>query len=382
MRVETVANYLCSTGVGTGFVRDLYQLQAIYDRIVSGKAWGFLHDTFFYQIDPPVTPVETFTAAVGDTTLVATGAIDDTYLGREFQNDDLPIMVVGIDAAGTTLKLNQPLHTAVLAGSSIEFFRRSYVPATGEGRYLSKVRSDPSYQARSRFGGRTPTRLGLGAEHTFARTRMSGATEFSYRIAQSVRAPVFLPVTGTTNPGGVNPVVGRYRSYTAYKLGPFISELSPVSVELNYAAAVAGDIGTVTATNNSDFEQIFVVEGGLESVEGFSARQSRTGLRVVNPNGTFELDPDWLVQRPLYRPTTGALTVEYSGRPADRKNVAVNGWPRRDVIKSLFDEILLDERFLPLWRDLAKHTETGDGKHLMNARASMSSLVESSAQLL
>jgi len=386
MRVETVVSYLRSTGVGVGFISDLIQLQAIYDRIVSGKSWGFLHDTFFFQIDPPVTPVQTFAGTLGSSTLTASAPLPlsiGEYLGREFQHDELPIMVIGVDSASLVLTLNQPLQSDVLAGTGIEFYRREYLPTTNSGRYLSKVRSAPSYQQRSRFGGRVPKRSPIGAQFTHSRTSSTGASEFAYRVGRPLAAPAFAPSIGTVLGGPVaGQTTGRYRAYTAHRMGQYVSELSPASAEFYYLTGATLERGQVSATNNSGVEQIFVVEGALESVDGFPDRMARSGLRVVNSDGTFNYDPNWLVAQPVYRSTASAVVVQYLGQPDSRKNVAVNGWPRRDRIRSVFDEILLDERFLPLWRDLSKHTETGDGKHFMNAGASTKALLEMSGHLL
>ena len=382
MRVLDVIEHLRANGVAPTYANSLLNAQAIYDRLFD-KAWPLLHDMFYFQIEAPLTPVETFTGIVGDNWVTASAALVptiDQFLGREFTNDDTPLAVIGADYTSDTLSLAHPLTAEVAAGTALSFFRRSYLPTNSVGDRLSKVRSQPTWASRTRFGAPVPDRMVPSAINRMGLTTSVGASLFSYVNAPFVKAPVLAPVVSRNVAAGGTPAsIGDYRAYVANKIGPYYSELSLPSAVFTYAGVVAGDIGVVTTVDQGPEEKVFLVEGPLEVVTGMAGLHSKTGLRIVSEGsalvGNFELDEAWLFRRPLYRPTYGSISVQYGGQPDAGKSAACTGWPLKRTIHSWYDELQFDTRFLHVWRELAKHIETGDGKHFMSARSAMASLL-------
>lgn len=388
MRVEQVVSMLKTSSVAPAYAEDLILLQTMYERILNQGPWEELHDTFHYQVEPSKTETDTWTGLVGNSFMEYGGPITMGYdeLGKEFIHGEFPIMIIGFDKGNDIVYLDQPL-TVALTNQPIPFFRRWYVPRNRDGRYMGKVRSTPSYGRRGAMAHQsTPQRLGPSAEYGHNLANITGATKFIYKQCPYINAPSYAPAISAVAAAGTPVHVGRYKAYTAYRMGPYVSELSPASPEFNYNPLVGGDIGTVTVQNNSDAEMLVLVEGVLEDV-GCSTRQARSGLRVVGAvtgattTATFEFDQNALARLPLYRGTHSALAVKYTGQPDERKNAAVNGWPRLDKIRSHFDEILLDERYLSVWRGLAKHMATGDGKHLAEAAFAMRNIRSGNARL-
>jgi len=378
MRVLDVVNFLKGNGVAPGYASDLTVLNSVYTRIMA-LVWDQLRGSFFFQVEAAVTPTETYTGVAGATIITASGAFSenaDVYLGREFLNDDGPIKVVGVDTTLNVLHLNQPLQTAIAAGTAVEFFRRTYVPTNDQGLRLGKVRSDPTYARPGRLALRTPVRMPPIAGSLHGSASLLGTSLFTYMPCEHVRPPLLAPVV-TQNPAGGSSVdQGNYRAYMVNKIGPFYSPLSPASNTLNFAGAVPGTQQGVITTQNLGFEEkVFLVEGPLQDVDGIDGKQSRTGLRVVSETSAlvanFEFDEAWIMRLPIFSPTNGSLSISYGGQPDERRNVSVTGYPHFQKIHSYYDHLVLDERFLIAWREYTKNMETGDGKHFMAARAAI-----------
>lgn len=384
MRVSTVISFLRTNGVAPGYANDLLNIQAIYERIFAW-AYDFLHDQFYYQVEAPWTPADTYTGTAGTAILTAGAALSgtiDQYLGREFLNDDTPVMVVGADYTANTLRLSQPLAAAVVGGTAITFFRRRYAPTSMSGDYLGSVRSSPTHSAASRFNAPAPTRMTPSAVNQYMLAGVTGSRSFSYLNAPMIPAPALAPTISNSTTGGTPVDSGDYRAYVANKLGPLYSDLSPASALFTKAGPIpAGHRGLATAVEEGYYERVFVVEGPCLPVDGLPGVHSTTGLRIVSEGSAltsqFEYSQAALLKLPAFRTTAGSVMVAYAGQPDLAKNSSCSGWPYKRRIRSYNDELQFDERMLIVWRELAKHLETGDGKHFMAARGALAAVLGS-----
>jgi len=387
VRVSDIITFLRNSGVGPAYANDLQFIQGILERL-SSSAWTHQHSAFFYQIDPELVTTVTATGVAGDLELSLSAAPNtffDRYLDAEFENGDATIAIYGIEDRGGSwyFHLNRPLEADITA-SVLTLRRRRYAPKTRTGRPLGKVRSNPTHTKASLDTiARGPRRLHPSAGSRFSGAGIESSDTFSYITCPYIPAPAIEPTLTKVGAAGGNPAtIGNYRAYTANRIGPFISELSPASAILNYPGIVAGDKGRITVGVNEFTDTVFIIEGPIEAIDGVHGTHSKTGLRVVAGRNAwsdylskdFELDQAAILRLPKFESTTGTVGLSYAGSPTERKNVAVTGWPGVKQVHSYYDEVDFDGRFYEVMRSLAKHGETGDGKHLIAARSAVAAL--------